>query len=123
VNALEREEDPDGVWRRFTNTALAGPYQGLFGELDRLVLLQPRSWEVVLGWRTEQEHKLRRRLQGAGADPARTMSDPELARFVSHYERLTRHIMAEMPPRADFVLRLDGERRATLTTGGAQAAP
>ena len=39
VNALERDLDPDGVWRRYANDALAGPYQTLFGRLDQLVLL------------------------------------------------------------------------------------
>jgi D-glycerate 3-kinase len=38
------------------------------------------------------------------------MSDEEVARFVSHYERLTRHILAEMPERADIVVRLDASR-------------
>jgi len=39
------------------------------------------------------------------------MDDAELARFVQHYERLTRHIIAEMPGRADVVIRLDEARR------------
>ena len=38
------------------------------------------------------------------------MSDAEIALFVQHYERLTRHILAEMPGRADFVARLDRRR-------------
>ena len=39
------------------------------------------------------------------------MTDEAVARFVSHYERLTRHILREMPWRADLVLRLDERRR------------
>src|SRR3546814_3769900 len=39
VNALEREEDADGVWRAFVNRALAEDYRPLFGRLVRLVLL------------------------------------------------------------------------------------
>ena len=34
----------------------------------------------------------------------------ELRRFIMHYERLTRHILSEMPGRADVVLRLDAQR-------------
>jgi len=33
-------------------------------------------------------------------------------RFVMHYERLTRHILAEMPGRADIVLDLDESHSA-----------
>jgi D-glycerate 3-kinase len=39
------------------------------------------------------------------------MSDTQLERFISHYERLTRFILAEMPERADLVVGLDPERR------------
>lgn len=107
VNVLEREDDPEGVWRRFANDALAGPYQALFARVDRLVLLAAPGFETVLHWRTEQEHALRAQAgNGAGV-----MSDAEVARFISHYERLTRHISSEMPARADLVLALDQKRR------------
>jgi D-glycerate 3-kinase len=37
--------------------------------------------------------------------------DPEqVTRFIQHYERLTRHILAEMPARADLVVRLGLQR-------------
>jgi len=60
---------------------------------------------VVAGWRAEQEAKLR--AGGAGG-----MGEAEIARFVAHYERLTRWILAEMPARADWVITLDTERNA-----------
>ena len=114
VNALERDEDPDGRWRRFVNEALAGPYQALFRRVDLLVMLKAPGFEVVLDWRIEQERKLKARLAAAGAGPALTMGDAAIARFIAHYERLTRHILAEMPGRADVVVELDEDRRARL---------
>jgi len=107
VNALERDDDPEGVWRRFVNDRLAGDYQQLFGRLDFLVLLAAPSFDVVRAWRIEQEHELR---ASVGPGPHATMSDAEVGRFIQHYERLTRHILAEMPGRADLVLRLDEKR-------------
>ncbi len=103
INALEREQDAGRIWRSYVNRQLAEPYQALFARLDRLVLLQAPGFDVVRGWRTEQEAKLRART-GAG------MSDDEVARFVQHYERLTRWILEEMPARADWVIPLDAER-------------
>jgi D-glycerate 3-kinase len=38
------------------------------------------------------------------------MSDLQVERFILHYERLTRHILEEMPGRADLVLDLDTDR-------------
>lgn len=104
VNDLERDEDPKAVWRTYINDQLDGPYQALFARLHDLILLEAPNFEVVAGWRAEQEAKLRAR-GGGGMDEA------EIARFVSHYERLTRWILAEMPQRADWVITLDADRQ------------
>lgn len=114
VNALEREEDAQGVWRTAVNTALAGPYADLFARIDRLVLLAAPGFEVVRGWRGQQEDELRARVERGEAQGSRVMDGPALDRFVQHYERLTRHILAEMPPRADLVLRLEPDRSISL---------
>ncbi|MBP8247082.1 MAG: kinase [Phenylobacterium sp.] len=114
INALERERDPDGRWRAFVNAALAGPYQALFARIHLLVLLKAPSFEVVLAWRREQEAKLRARLAREGGDLKRAMTDGQVADFIAHYERLTRHILAEMPGRADMVVELDAQRRPKL---------
>lgn len=104
ANALEAEEDPDGLWRAYVNRELSGSYQALWERLDALVLLQAPGFEVVRAWRAEQEAALRART-GSG------MADAEIDRFVAHYERLTRWILLEMPARADWVVRLDEDRR------------
>lgn len=111
INALERQWDADGAWRRYVNAQLAGPYQALFDQIDRLVLLKAPSFEAVLGWRIEQERKLRDRLAREGREDARAMNDAEVAGFIQHYERLTRWILAEMPGRADVVVPLGVDRR------------
>ena len=107
INPLERDEDGDGGWRRYVNAALEGPYRPLFARIDYLVLLAAPSWEVVRGWRIQQENDLR--AQSAPGAPG-VMSDEQIARFIQHYERLTRHILAEMPGRADTAIALDAER-------------
>jgi D-glycerate 3-kinase len=38
------------------------------------------------------------------------MTDAQVAEFVRHYERLTRHTASEMPARADIVIRLGPAR-------------
>ena len=40
LNALERDEDPQGTWRTWSNDALARDYPPLWPRLDRLLLLQ-----------------------------------------------------------------------------------
>lgn len=112
VNALEAAADPHGVWRCHANAALAGAYQRLFDRVDRLVLLAAPDWDVVAQWREQQEAQLRARSAAGGAG---IMDPAQVVRFVQHYERLTRHILAEMPGRADLTVRL-GAGREVLET-------
>jgi len=118
VNELERDEDVNQVWRRCVNEALKGSYTDLFARLDLLVLLEVDNFERVFAWRQLQEHKLAERLGEEPSEhpPPRTMTDVEVARFIMHYERITRHILAEMPARADLVVHLDASHSAHHTT-------
>lgn len=109
VNALERDEDADRIWRRHVNHQLRGPYAELFAWIDRLALLAAPDFPVVRTWRGQQEAALVAR----GA--SRAMDAAQLDRFVQHYERLTRYILTEMPDRADLTLPLGRDRR--LRTG------
>lgn len=120
VNDLERHEDGQGVWRSFVNQALSGPYSQLFARLDALVLLAAPSFEVVLGWRQQQEDELR---ASSGADAPGLMDAAQVARFISHYERLTRHILREMPARADLVIRLAEDRSPIAVQRNSLRAP
>jgi D-glycerate 3-kinase len=105
INALERDEDADGVWRRYVNDQLAGPYRRLFAPIDYLVQLRAPSFEQVLGWRAQQEAELK----AAGGGP-RVMDEAQLTRFIQHYERISRWIDGEMPERADAVIDLEADR-------------
>lgn len=111
VNALEANEDLDGRWRRHVDHALAAEYQTLFARIDLLVLRAAPSFDVVLKWRIQQEHELRARAHG---DSAGVMSDAAVARFIQHYERLTKHVLMEMPGRADLVIRLAEDRSVVV---------
>jgi D-glycerate 3-kinase len=107
ANVLEAADDPDGIWRRYANDALAGAYQTLFARVDVLVLLAAPGFEIVFDWRLQQEEELR---EGAAPNAPGLMTPAGIARFIEHYERLTRHILAEMPQRADIVVRLAEDR-------------
>jgi D-glycerate 3-kinase len=109
INALERLSDQQGIWRRYVNEQLAGPYQALFAKIDTLLMIRAPGFEQVFAWRRLQERKLADKMRSAPASAAtsRIMSDGELAEFIMHYERLTLHILAEMPRRADIVLDID----------------
>lgn len=106
LNALEQNEDADGIWRRWCNTALARDYPALWARIDRLWFLQPPDFEVVPGWRWQQEQALQ------ASDPARqVMNRAQVERFVMHYERTSRQALRALPAIADETVALDAMRR------------
>lgn len=106
LNALEREADADGRWRRWCNRQLATAYPSLWQRCDRLWFLQPPDFSVVPRWRWQQEQNLQ------AAQPGRHgMTRPQLERFVQYYERVSRHALQTLPARADRSVVLDAQRR------------
>jgi D-glycerate 3-kinase len=102
VNVLEADGDKDAVWRKEVNENLAGAYQMTFGRLDAIINLQAPSFEIIHQWRCEQEESLL----------ARPLSDADrlrIARFIQHFERITRHMLAG-GRRADIEVQLDNRR-------------
>ena len=110
VNDLERVEDPHATWRTYANDQLAGPYRHLFHHIHCLVLLAAPSFATVFAWRQQQEEALHHLKQTKGAPRNAIMDEVALRRFVAHYQRLTEHILQEMPSRAHLVLRLNSDR-------------
>ena len=106
VNALEREEDPDEIWRRWVNKQLRG-YQPLWRQFDALIVLHAPNWEVVRQWRGEQEENLLARHAPLAMDTV------AMERFLAHFERLSRHALASLPALADSCVEYDSERHMT----------
>ena len=103
MNLLEEEEDPSGVWSKWSNQELAGDYQQLFDRFDLLLLIKVPSMQHVYESRWLQEQTLEKTL----TDPEmlkRIMTKEQVFRFVMYYERLTRYVLEEMPDFADIVL-------------------
>ena len=88
INTLEREEDPQGVWRCWVNEQIRQHYEPLWRQIDYWVQLKPPGFEQVVRWRGQQEQQI---------EPTLRMDAIALGRFIDHYERLTRW-QWESPP-------------------------
>ena len=106
INGLEAEQDREGRWRRAANAALAGSYAQTFARFDAVLFLKAPSFDAVLDWRCEQEAGL------MGLPPADLPPEKraELAVFIQHFERITRHMLAG-GMRADMTFALNRSRR------------
>lgn len=113
LNAVEREEDREGMWRHFCNNALERDYPTLWQCIDRLLWLQPPGFDVVPTWRWQQEMTLQ------AAHPDRVaMTNAQVERFVQFFERVSRQALREVPRIADRVVWLDAQRRPSRLTPG-----
>ena len=106
LNALERDEDPDGTWRRWCNDALGRDYPPLWDRIDRMLFLEGPGFDIVPEWRWQQEVTLQ------AANPDReAMTRPQVERFVQFFERVSRQALRTLPAIADRHVRLDATRR------------
>ncbi|NUS39184.1 MAG: kinase [Lysobacter sp.] len=105
INALERDEDADGTWRRWCNQALAGEYPPLWERLDRMLFLQGPGFDIVPEWRWQQEQSLQ-----AQHPERKAMSHAQVRRFVQFFERVSRQALRTLPDLAERTIRLDARR-------------
>ena len=111
VNALERNEDPDGHWRAYINTVLARDFLPLYQRVDQWIMLRAPSFACVYRWRLEQEQKLV--ASAVAGEPDRRMDAAQVARFIQYYERLTNHCLEHLPERVQHLFTLDEQRQVT----------
>ncbi len=105
LNDLERDRDPEGIWRRAVNEALGDAYAEAFAAFDAVLFLRAPGFETVLDWRCEQEAGL----LGIAPENLPNGRRAEVAVFVQGFERVSRHMLAG-GVRADVVVQLDEGR-------------
>ena len=114
INNLEKQDDSDAIWRNYVNNAIHNEYQPLFDLADNLIMLQAPSFDTVYHWRLEQEKKMIKRLEKEGiANRSGIMSEQQILRFISYFQRVTENILNEMPNRADHLFKLSESRKIT----------
>jgi len=112
INDLEREKDPQGIWRRNVNTFLLQDYEPLYHFMNYCIMLKAPSFACVYQWRLEQEQKLARQIQFEAGHQSdiHIMSKIQIKRFIQYFQRLTEYALKVMPERCDEVYCLDKQR-------------
>ena len=113
LNPLEAQEDRQGTWRAWQEAALAGDYTGLWDRADAFLHLRAPSFAVVAAWRSQQEES-NLGLAAGSLPPERRAW---VARFIQHYERLTRRLLAGHA-RSGAVIALDTARKPVRDGAG-----
>jgi len=112
-NALEAQEDAQGVWRKYVNSELQSRYLDLYDMVDVWIMLQAPSFDSVYQWRLEQEQKLAEKNRHKDA---RIMSPEQVQRFIQHYQRLTEHALNTLPEQVNYLFKLNSQREIVELT-------
>lgn len=116
TNALEQQEDKQGIWRNYINQLITTDYLPLFEQLDTLIMLKAPSFDCVYQWRQKQEDKLRDKLHNtdkSNTNQSGIMSHAQLRRFIQHYERLTIDMLDTLPSHANIIFNLASDHTIT----------
>ncbi len=116
TNDREAQDDPDGVWRAWSDAALRNDYGALFGRLDAQILIQVPSMQTVRQGRWLQEKRRWDAAEKAGSlsDSPGLLTETEVNAYVDLFERHTVHILATMPAHADVLITQDTGFKQTL---------
>lgn len=106
INDLENDEDPEAIWRTYSNQQLIKYHRSLFDQADMLIFLQIPSFDKVYEWRGLQEKKL---ANDTVHKNHAVMNESQLKRFIQHYERVTRSCLRQLPLLADIIIYLNGQ--------------
>ena len=109
INELEAQEDKNGLWRHYVNDKLQTSYKELFACYELFIMLKAPNFESIHRWRWQQEQKLAATMAADNAlkKDSQLMNEAGITRFIQHYERLTRHNLAQLPEQADILLALN----------------
>ena len=102
LNKVEQELDKDFKWRKYYNSKLKNEYQQIFKTFDRIIYLQPPSFNFVLKWRYAQEKNNAKKTKTKNF-----MNKNTTKNFILYYEKLTKWMIKNMPDKADMLIKID----------------
>ena len=103
MNLLEKYEDKNLTWRKYTNEKLKKEYKKLFKLIDHFIFMKIPSFKMVFKWRLLQENKLRKRTYSK----KKIMSTNEIKRFIMFYQRITLQMIKDLSKSASIVMSLN----------------
>ena len=106
LNNIEKRFDKNFKWRNYYNIKLKMEYQKIFNSFDKIIYLQPPSFQSVLKWRYAQEKNNAKKTKTKNF-----MNKNATKSFISYYEKLTKWMIQNMPANADMVIKVDKNQK------------
>ena len=109
INLLEKDKDKNLIWRKYVNNQLKTKYKNLYSQLNCMIYLKAKNFNLLQKWRLKQENKLR--LKTKKSSSHKIMNKDDVIRFMQTYQRITENMFKNMPKYASIILNLNSNHQ------------
>jgi D-glycerate 3-kinase len=109
INSLEKVYDQGAKWRAHVNNQLKTKYKTLFNQLDGLLYLKAKNFNLLREWRLKQERKLW--IQTKNKKNLKIMSSGDVINFMQTYQRITQQMFKDALKISSIILNLNSSHQ------------
>ena len=109
INSLEKVYDQDAKWRSYVNNQLKTKYKTLFKQLDGLLYLKAKNFNLLREWRLKQERKLW--IQTKNKKNLKIMSSSDVINFMQTYQRITQQMFKDAIKKSSIIMNLNSKHQ------------
>ena len=109
INSLEKVYDQDLKWRSHVNNQLKTKYKILFKQLDGLLYLKAKNFNLLRNWRLKQERKLW--VQTKNKKNLKIMSSGDVINFMQTYQRITQQMFKDAVKSSSVIMNLNSNHQ------------
>ena len=109
INSFEKANDQNTKWRTYVNNQLKTKYKILFNQLDGLLYLKAKNFNLLKEWRLKQERKLW--LQTKNKKNLKIMSSGDVINFMQTYQRITQQMFKDALKNSSIIMNLNSNHQ------------
>ena len=109
INSLEKVHDESIKWRSHVNNQLKTKYKTLFKQLDGLIYLKAKNFNLLRNWRLKQERKLW--VQTKNKKNLKIMSNGDIINFMQTYQRITQQMFKDAIKSSSIIMNLNNNHQ------------
>ncbi len=109
INSLEKVYDQGTKWRAHVNNQLKTKYKTLFNQLDGLLYLKAKNFNLLREWRLKQERKLW--IQTKNKKNLKIMSSGDVINFMQTYQRITQQMFKDALKISSIIMNLNSNHQ------------
>ena len=109
INSMEKVKDQKKIWRKYVNQQLKSKYKNLYSQLNCLIYLKAKNFNLLQKWRLKQERKLW--IKSKIKSNSKIMSKGDVMNFMQTYQRITENMFRHVPKYASIILNLNNNHQ------------